>query len=258
MVQRGRESHRRLPSRDNPSCTSSSWCPSYPDHEAASTETPGRFGRQDAVSMCAAAGGERFAVYDIENPQGVPVYVHAKVVVVDDVWAMVGSDNLNRRSWTHDSELSVSVLDSVRDDREPTDPAGTGDGARRFARDLRLGLWREHLDRKTGDLGDLAICSTRTRRSRPSRRRRGRSNSGTTAVRSAPGPRAVCCRTGRRPWPVVTGSGPRRSIGPCTTRMGGLGAPAWAGAPGAVWQGRPNRAAEYPAPRRHPDPGLKT
>jgi phosphatidylserine/phosphatidylglycerophosphate/cardiolipin synthase-like enzyme len=59
------------------------------------------------------------------------VYVHAKACVIDDVWACVGSDNLNRRSWTHDSELSCAVLDA--------------DGE--FARDLRLRLLREHLDR---------------------------------------------------------------------------------------------------------------
>jgi phosphatidylserine/phosphatidylglycerophosphate/cardiolipin synthase-like enzyme len=66
---------------------------------------------------------------------------------VDDVWATVGSDNFNRRSWTHDSELSCAVLDGRRDAREPTDPAGRGDGARVFARELRLRLMREHLDR---------------------------------------------------------------------------------------------------------------
>jgi phosphatidylserine/phosphatidylglycerophosphate/cardiolipin synthase-like enzyme len=75
------------------------------------------------------------------------VYVHAKVCVVDDIWASVGSDNFNRRSWTHDSELSSAVLDTTRDTREPRDPAGTGEGARVFARDLRLALAREHLDR---------------------------------------------------------------------------------------------------------------
>jgi phosphatidylserine/phosphatidylglycerophosphate/cardiolipin synthase-like enzyme len=89
-------------------------------------------------------------VYDLENHDGVPIYVHAKVCVVDDVWASVGSDNFNRRSWTHDSELSCAVLDSTPDLREPTDPAGLGDGARRFARELRLSLWREHLDRTAG------------------------------------------------------------------------------------------------------------
>jgi len=66
---------------------------------------------------------------------------------VDDVWASVGSDNFNRRSWTHDSELSSAVLDTTPDEREPRDPGGHGDGARAFARDLRLELAREHLDR---------------------------------------------------------------------------------------------------------------
>jgi phosphatidylserine/phosphatidylglycerophosphate/cardiolipin synthase-like enzyme len=81
--------------------------------------------------------------------------VHAKVCVIDDVWAAVGSDNLNRRSWTHDAELSAAVLDETLDDREPRDPAGLGDGARVFARELRLRLWREHLGRGPGEDGDL-------------------------------------------------------------------------------------------------------
>jgi phosphatidylserine/phosphatidylglycerophosphate/cardiolipin synthase-like enzyme len=74
--------------------------------------------------------------------------------VVDDVWASVGSDNFNRRSWTHDSELSSAVLDLTRDEREPLDPAGTGQGARRLARDLRLTLVREHLDLDPGGADD--------------------------------------------------------------------------------------------------------
>ncbi|MEO6821168.1 MAG: phospholipase D-like domain-containing protein [Candidatus Nanopelagicales bacterium] len=129
--------------------------PRYPDSDGTVTRIPGLLGRQDAMRIIAAGGGERFAVYDVENHAGTPVYVHAKVVVVDDVWAMVGSDNLNRRSWTHDSELSIAVLDEERDHREPHDVAGTGDGARVFARDLRLQLWAEHLDRGPEDLDDL-------------------------------------------------------------------------------------------------------
>ncbi|WP_432487468.1 phospholipase D family protein [Kineococcus sp. SYSU DK018] len=110
-------------------------------------------GQVHALRLLRAAGGDRVHVFDLENHDGEPVYVHSKVTVVDDVWACVRSDNLNRRSWTHDSELSVAVLDETRDRREPADPAGLGDGARRFARDLRLQLLREHLDRP-GPRGD--------------------------------------------------------------------------------------------------------
>jgi phosphatidylserine/phosphatidylglycerophosphate/cardiolipin synthase-like enzyme len=119
--------------------------PRFPDKEGAS-RWPSLVGRQQAIRVCRSAGGDRFAIYDVENPAGNPVYVHSKVVVVDDVWAMIGSDNLNRRSWTHDSELSCAIIDSEPDGRVPLDPAGEGDGARRFARDLRLKLMGEHLD----------------------------------------------------------------------------------------------------------------
>jgi phosphatidylserine/phosphatidylglycerophosphate/cardiolipin synthase-like enzyme len=71
------------------------------------------------------------------------------------VLLVVGSDNLNRRSWTHDSEISCSVLDAQSDPRAPADPGGLGDGARRLARDARLRLWREHLGRAQGDDNDL-------------------------------------------------------------------------------------------------------
>ena len=125
--------------------------PRYPDNDGPVTRMPGLIARHDVVRACTAAGGDRFAIYDLENQHGNPVYVHAKIVVVDDVWAMVGSDNLNRRSWSHDSELSIGVLDAERDPREPRDPGGLGDGARVFARDLRLRLCREHLDRDPDD-----------------------------------------------------------------------------------------------------------
>jgi phosphatidylserine/phosphatidylglycerophosphate/cardiolipin synthase-like enzyme len=72
------------------------------------------------------------------------VYVHAKVCIIDDDWASVGSDNFNRRSWTHDSELSVAVWDTVR----------TPDGCSRYARDLRLAMAREHLDADPPGLAD--------------------------------------------------------------------------------------------------------
>ena len=141
--------------RDNPDLHVIVVVPRFPDSDGSVSRVPGLLARHDAVTDCARAGGDRFAVYDIENHAGTPVYVHAKTVIVDDVWAMIGSDNLNRRSWSHDSELSIAVLDSTKDTRDPKDPAGSGDQARTFARDLRLRLWREHLDRDEGAETDL-------------------------------------------------------------------------------------------------------
>ncbi|MFN2389540.1 MAG: phospholipase D family protein [Actinomycetota bacterium] len=126
--------------------------PRFPEEDGAVSGPPARLGQQLALEHLREAGGERVLVCDIENEIGLPIYVHAKACVVDDVWAAVGSDNLNLRSWTHDSELSCAVLDAARDERDPRDPAGLGDGARRFARNLRLQLWREHLGR-SGDEG---------------------------------------------------------------------------------------------------------
>ncbi|TQM14270.1 phospholipase D family protein [Pseudonocardia kunmingensis] len=111
--------------------------PRHPDVDGGFALPPNQVGRLQAIEVCHRAAPDRVHVYDLENHEGTPVYVHAKVAVVDDTWACAGSANLNRRSWTHDSELSVAVLDAA------------------FARDLRLELLREHLDRDPGDDADL-------------------------------------------------------------------------------------------------------
>jgi len=120
--------------------------PRCSDQDGRFSAPPNLVGRVEAIEALLRAGPGRVGLYSPENHDGVPVYVHAKVCVIDDVWACVGSGNLNRRSWTNDSELSCAVLDQTRDPREPLDPGGTGDGARVFARELRLQLTREHLD----------------------------------------------------------------------------------------------------------------
>lgn len=111
-------------------------CPDQPGKLAEATEA---VGRGAAVDLLRGAGGGRFAVYSPENADGIPVYVHAKVCVVDDTWLAVGSDNVNVRSWTHDSELTCAMLDE------------TG----RLPVRLRLDLMREHLGRVPGDDADL-------------------------------------------------------------------------------------------------------
>ncbi|PRY56624.1 phosphatidylserine/phosphatidylglycerophosphate/cardiolipin synthase-like enzyme [Knoellia remsis] len=92
-------------------------------------------GRAEALRDLEEAAPGRFAAYGIENHAGWPVYVHAKVKIIDDWYATIGSDNLNRRSWTHDSELAALVIDGEGVDHSP------------FARGLRLRLAAEHLDR---------------------------------------------------------------------------------------------------------------
>jgi phosphatidylserine/phosphatidylglycerophosphate/cardiolipin synthase-like enzyme len=108
--------------------------PRYPDQDGRTSMPPNLLGREPVLRLLKAAGGPRFAVYSPENHAGTPVYVHAKVCVVDDTWTCVGSDNANRRSWTHDSELSCAVLDG---DESPD---------LRWGRSLRLELAQEHLD----------------------------------------------------------------------------------------------------------------
>jgi phosphatidylserine/phosphatidylglycerophosphate/cardiolipin synthase-like enzyme len=119
--------------------------PRYPDRDATFSGPLNRIGQEQALAMLHEAGAERVAVYDLENEAGSPIYVHGKLCIIDDVWMTVGSDNLNRRSWTHDSEVALAVLDPERDGRQPVDPGGVGDGARALPRNLRLALWHEHL-----------------------------------------------------------------------------------------------------------------
>ncbi|OLB66291.1 MAG: phospholipase [Actinobacteria bacterium 13_2_20CM_2_72_6] len=114
--------------------------PRYPDQPGTLAVATELKGRGQALDIVYRAGGDRVAVYGLENHAGTPVYVHAKVCVVDDTWFAVGSDNFNQRSWTHDSELSCAVLD---------------EGGTSLARTVRLDLAREHLDRAGGDDADL-------------------------------------------------------------------------------------------------------
>ena len=107
--------------------------PRFPDQDGRTSLPPNLVGRTAVLQQLSEAGGERFAVYGLENQAGTPIYVHAKVCVVDDTWATVGSDNANRRSWTHDSELSCAVFDP-----DP-DPQTAWPGM------LRLRLAAEHL-----------------------------------------------------------------------------------------------------------------
>jgi phosphatidylserine/phosphatidylglycerophosphate/cardiolipin synthase-like enzyme len=115
--------------------------PRYPDPNGRFLGGASRFGRWRVERALARAGGDRVAIYDLANDQSTPIYVHAKVCIVDDVWMAVGSDNLNRRSWTHDSEICCAVIDEEG----------------QLPRETRIRLAREHLadpDASADELGD--------------------------------------------------------------------------------------------------------
>jgi phosphatidylserine/phosphatidylglycerophosphate/cardiolipin synthase-like enzyme len=68
-----------------------------------------------------------------------PVYVHAKIGIVDDRWMTIGSANLNEHSLFNDTEQNIILCDH------------------RLVRDTRLRLWSEHLDLPVEEVsGDLA------------------------------------------------------------------------------------------------------
>ncbi|TWH09688.1 phospholipase D-like domain-containing protein [Rhodococcus rhodochrous] len=77
----------------------------------------------------------RFAAYYPVTAGGEPIYVHAKVVVMDETLLRIGSSNLNNRSMGFDTECDLAI--------ESAEP---GDAVGRAAVELRNILVAEHLD----------------------------------------------------------------------------------------------------------------
>jgi phospholipase D1/2 len=99
----------------------------------------GLYLQHDLLTRLKTGLGPRFGMYSMVAKTAAPsaratdaagsrqIYVHSKTMIVDDVWATVGSANLNDRSFEMDSESNIMWHD----------PASV--------RGLRLGLWRELL-----------------------------------------------------------------------------------------------------------------
>jgi phosphatidylserine/phosphatidylglycerophosphate/cardiolipin synthase-like enzyme len=94
---------------------------------------------QLAVLVDADDGHDRFLATTIRSRTGGrddPLYVHAKVGIVDDRWLTVGSANLNSHSLLNDTEMNVVTDDAV------------------LARATRERLWAEHLEADLADVGN--------------------------------------------------------------------------------------------------------
>ncbi|ALM84290.1 phospholipase D-like domain-containing protein [Bordetella sp. N] len=73
------------------------------------------------------------------------IYVHSKLTIVDDAVAIIGSANINDRSLNGngDTELAAVVVDDA--EAGMTDVGeGVRTVTRKFARDLRMHIWRKH------------------------------------------------------------------------------------------------------------------
>ena len=118
------------------------WCPTA---KALLAEVPQLYGRSLAMRTIIEAGGDRVAVFGLTTRAGMPIYVHSKTCVIDHRWASVGSDNLNRRSWTSDSEIACTVVDERGDLDDPA-PEDS------FPRVLLRTLVAEHLGCEPDDV----------------------------------------------------------------------------------------------------------
>jgi phosphatidylserine/phosphatidylglycerophosphate/cardiolipin synthase-like enzyme len=95
--------------------------------------TRGQLGRL----VAAAEGHRRLLAATVSARAGDdtgPLYVHAKVGIVDDTWMTIGSANLNEHSLFNDTEVNMVVRDHE------------------LIRDTRLRLWAEHLETTMSDV----------------------------------------------------------------------------------------------------------
>ncbi len=77
--------------------------------------------------------------------EGSDIYVHSKLMIVDDEFVCLGSANIGQRSMTYDSELQVGIVDENN----------------AFARDLRIRLWEEHCGGSVRQLSNAAASVER-------------------------------------------------------------------------------------------------
>ncbi|WP_213954471.1 phospholipase D-like domain-containing protein [Variovorax sp. dw_954] len=73
------------------------------------------------------------------------VYIHSKLLIVDDAVAIVGSANINDRSLTGNGDTEIAAVVVDNDGIEVKDLGGAHTvPTRKFARELRRSLWEKH------------------------------------------------------------------------------------------------------------------
>jgi phosphatidylserine/phosphatidylglycerophosphate/cardiolipin synthase-like enzyme len=114
-------------------------------------ERLGELGKHDHFALVGIASQRGGAAY-------LPIYIHAKVALIDDVWATIGSTNIGNRSFYGDTELNASIWHG------PT------------VRALREELLLEHIGRDTRGLDDRTALRLYRAAARENTRRRAEGN----------------------------------------------------------------------------------
>jgi phosphatidylserine/phosphatidylglycerophosphate/cardiolipin synthase-like enzyme len=126
------------------------------EHVHAARKNPQRKALFDGIA--ALGRYENFALAGIAgvNARGgrSNVYVHAKIMLIDDAWTTIGSCNLHANSLTGHSEMNASIWDPE------------------VAHALRCELLAEHLGRDTAGIDDRAALRLYREIARENRRRR--------------------------------------------------------------------------------------
>ncbi|KAI9983983.1 hypothetical protein PInf_005268 [Phytophthora infestans] len=86
----------------------------------------------------------KFQIYTTKEE--LDLYIHSKVVIIDDVYLSVGSANWNRRSMTSDSELAANIID------DETVESPDGITVLKAARDFRIRKFQEMTGRSYEEL----------------------------------------------------------------------------------------------------------
>lgn len=131
--------------------------PADPDeHTRAARKNPQRKALFDGIAVLGRYENFMLAGIAGPNPHGSRsnVYVHGKIMLIDDAWATIGSCNLHEKSLTGHGEMNASIWDPE------------------VARGLRCELLAEHLGRDTAGIDDRAALRLYREIARANRRRR--------------------------------------------------------------------------------------
>ncbi len=85
-----------------------------------------------------------YPYYLVPASGGEMIFVHSKLLIIDDRFVAIGSPNMNYRSETTDSEIQISIVDTHTEQGAMNGSVNTTTICK-FARDLRIQLWMEHL-----------------------------------------------------------------------------------------------------------------